>query len=142
LISRKSVALMAMIASLYTFLGLYNLGIESIMHPLAIIFGIPCIYGLTIGHLTTAVYHGYGILDIFTPVVIFPAKYLMAKVGAKAYLIHSLVLGFWLPLIYCIYGRFPFASYPLLVCAQFIWELLWEGLGVIIVLKIQKRYRT
>jgi len=131
---------MIMIASLYTFLGLYNLGIESIMHPLTITFGIPCIYGLTIGHLTTAVYQGYGILDLFTPAVIFPAKYLMAKVGAKTYPIHSLVLGLWLPLIYCIHGRFPFASYPLLAFGQFAWELALEGLGVVIVLKIQKRY--
>ena len=137
----KNLSLTIVFATLLTMFGFYNLGIESIFYPFAIAFGVPCVYGLTLGHLIMTVYHGFGMLDFFTPAILFAPKYLMAKYGRKTYFLHCLAQGFWLPVIDCSYGRFPFVLYPLLVVGQCASQLVFEGIGVILASKVQKRYQ-
>lgn len=137
--SCKSICLMTSFATLLMFLGLPNFGFESMLHPFVTLFGLSCVYGLTIGQGFMAVYHGFGPIDFITPIFMLPIKYFMLKQGYKLYPIHAIALGVWLPILQCLVGKYPVAGLHFLILLQITGELFWQGLGVILVMKISRR---
>ena len=137
----KSICLTAIFAALLMLLGLSNIGFESTLHPFITLFGLPCIYGLTIGHGFMALYHGFGPIDLITPILMLPLKHLMLKHGNKLYPLHAIAFGIWLPIIQCLAGKYPVTGLHFFILLQITGELLWQGIGVILVTKISRRYK-
>lgn len=132
---------MTIFAALFIFVGLPSIGFEGMLYPFVTLFGIPCVYGLTIGHCFSALWHGFGPIDFITPILMFPMKFLMLKQGYKRYPFHAVALGIWIPFIQYLIGRYPIAGLHFLTLSQIAGELFWQGMGVYLIIKVGMRYR-
>jgi uncharacterized membrane protein len=121
-VNTKEIALGSIIAALYaitvillapiSFL-LFQVRIADALIPLSIIFGIPVIWGVTLGNIVANIYGGLGIIDIIGgSLANFIAGYIGWRIGSRRFqgsqfiatlaqnLIVSSIVGFYLAILF------------------------------------------
>jgi uncharacterized membrane protein len=121
-VNTKEIALGSIIAALYaitvillapiSFL-LFQVRIADALIPLSIIFGVPVIWGVTLGNIVANIYGGLGIIDIIGgSLANFIAGYIGWRIGSRRFqgsqfiatlaqnLIISCIVGFYLAMLF------------------------------------------
>lgn len=147
----KSLSLAAISASCYVVLGFVlqsvafgpvQVRVADALYPLIAVFGWSWLVGTFLGHL---IFNGYGFaagialgsLDLLSPFVFLPAKWLIKRFGLKAVPIHVLFVAVWVGyLLNSLFGL-PFLPTALLVgVGEFVAEIV---LGVPVAIAVRKR---
>jgi uncharacterized membrane protein len=149
--NRKGLMLVAVIAALYDVLGLVfasisfgpvQVRVSNILIPMIAIFGLPGVIGTVLGTFTLNLY-GYAVgiaigpLDLISAFVFLPARWLIARYGLKAVLIHTLCVGLWVGyLLNNVFGLPFLVTAPLVMGGEAVAEIV---LGVPVTLALQRR---
>ena len=118
----KEIALGSIIAALYAItvillapisFFLFQVRIADALIPLSIIFGVPVIWGVTLGNIVANIYGGLGIIDIIGgSLANFIAGYIGWRIGSRRFqgsqfiatlaqnLIVSCIVGFYLAMLF------------------------------------------
>lgn len=150
----KEVALGSIIAALYaitvilfapiSFL-LFQVRIADALIPLSIIFGVPVIWGVTLGNVVANIYGGLGIIDIIGgSLANFVAGYIGWRIGSRNFqgsqfiatlaqnLIVSSIVGFYLAMLFNV--PFEAGFYSILLGSLISMNII----GYLLIVVIQK----
>jgi len=147
----KNLALGIVSTSLYAVLGFVlqaiafgpiQIRVADALYPLIAVFGTPWLIGTFLGQL---IFNGYGFatgialgpLDLLSPFVFLPAKYLIKRLGLKAVPFHVLCVALWVGyLLNSLFGVPFLLAVALVGAGEFIAEIV---LGIPLAVAVRKR---
>jgi len=75
------------------------------LYPLIAVFGWPALIGLSLGQLLANTASPLGVIDLLSPLLFLPAKYLIQRFGIKATPFHVLSVMLWVPyMLHALFG--------------------------------------
>jgi len=100
----RTVAVAAIFASIYATVSLtlapisfmaIQCRVADALYPLIGLFGWPAIIGITIGEFITNTVSPLGPIDLLSPLVLLPAKWLIKRFGFRAVPVFAVSVGLW-----------------------------------------------
>lgn len=146
----KEISIAAILAALYVVIGLQlpflsfgpiQCRVSDALYPLIHLTGTSGLVGLTLGHLIYNTY-GYtadlalGWMDLFSPMVLLPGKYLIKEYGWKGVIVHTLMVGLWVAYLLNQTYALPLnAGFVSVTAGEAVAEL---GLGYVVYKAVEK----
>jgi len=145
-VNRKELALAAVFAALYAALGYVfapigflaiQVRIACALVPLIALFKWPALLGITLGQFLTNIISPLGFLDLLSPLVALPSRYLLIRFGLKALPATILTIGVWVS--FMLWSVFSVPIRPTIISVS-AGEFMAEAvLGGILYLAIRRR---